>query len=252
MSGSNHAGVRKKNLRFRRTKILWLLIAAALFLVSCLLQLVAALQRWVVLAGAGGTSGLSVENHRYDYYFPAPTWEPLGTTAVLLEEALLVQALGILAMAAGVLFLPDPTVDHIRSVGIAIAAFEALLAAILAASFAVIGSHTFPSGLSGNASGYQDAAVLLWALLLTGLVKPLALAGLWRVRLPAASAACVFLTGTSFVGYLAATYVISPIMAGSYYDARWTETVMAVSTGAAAAAMPFGAGDVVRRTVAAA
>lgn len=250
MSGSKPSGMGLKALRFRRARILWLSIAGALFLLSCLMQLAAILQRRVVPAGTRGPRGLLIENHRYDYYFPVENWVPLGTTAQLFGLAMLLQAIGVLAMAAVVMFLPDPTVDHLRIVGIAAATCEALLAVLFAASFAVIGSHALISGLAGAASGMPDATGLSWGVLLAGVVSPLILAALWRVRLPAAGAACVFLLGTGFAGYLAAIYVISPLIALKAYDARWAETVMAVSTAAAAVAMIFGARDVVRRTVA--
>ncbi|GAA1877693.1 hypothetical protein GCM10009715_25520 [Paeniglutamicibacter psychrophenolicus] len=249
MSGSKPSGTGLEALRFRRARILWLAIAGSLFLLSFLVQLAAVLQRWVVPAGARGPRGLLIENHRYDYYFPVENWVPLGTTAQLFGLALLLQAIGVLAMAAGVMFLPDPTVDHLRSVGIAAAACEALLAVLFAASFAVIGSHALVSGLTGAASGMPDATGLSWGVLLAGVVPPLILAAMWRARLPAAGAACVFLLGTGFAGYLAAIYVISPLLALKAYDARWAESVQAASTGAAAVAMAVGALFLARRTV---
>lgn len=61
--------------------------------------------------------------------------------------------------------------------------------------------------------------------------------------------ACLFLIGSTWLGYFIATYQIAPIFAGymSHDTAPWTETVVAVWTATAAVAMIFAAGDVARR-----
>ena len=61
----------------------------------------------------------------------------------------------------------------------------------------------------------------------------------WLRRSRAAVATCVFLVGSTGLGYFLAAFWIAPIFAGgvSYDTTPWTETVVAASTAAAGIAM---------------
>jgi hypothetical protein len=228
----------RRAVRVRRTSIACLLAAAGLFLVSAALQLAASLQRWVVFSGSRAPNEISVEDHRFDYYFAWDPWEHIGTTGQFFGTGILVQVLGLLAMAVGV--LTQPVAAARRVTAAALAAVESVLALLVAATFGVIGTHALVSGLNGTPSPLQGSSALFWALMLVGSAGLVSLGLLWRARLRAAMAACAFLFGSTVMGYFMATYVIAPIIGGTSHDtAPWTETVVAASTGLAGVAMLF-------------
>lgn len=239
-----------QSVRFQRAAIIFSLTAAGLFLGSAVLQFVASLQRWVVFRSSLGPDGIMAEDHLYDYFFPFESmdpvgtidaWEPVGTAAQLFGTGLLIQALGILAMAIGVVALPGAASRH-SAIRVITAVCEVMLATVVAAAFGIYGAHALISGLAGAPSPLQPWVAIGWL----GFAGLGALGALWLSRSREAALACVFLIGSSLAGYLIATYLIAPVVAGytSHDTTPWTETVVAASTAAAAVAMLL----VVRRT----
>ena len=249
MLGLNETGGYARDVRFRKTSFLFMLAAAALFLVSFTLQLLASLQRWVTFSATRGPTDISVEDHVYDYFIPGEDWEPIGTAAQLLGAGLLVQVLGLLAMALGIMLLPATTRVFSRLGTVGIAGLEAVLVLLVAATFTAHGGYLLASGANGTIPGMQIGPGVFWTMFWASLLGLGALALLWGNRLRAAGTACSLLIGSTMLGYLLATYMVAPMIFGGSHDtARFTETVVAASTAAAAVAMAFGARDVVRRT----
>lgn len=241
MSGLKESGVVARDTSHRKTVVLLLIVAAGLFLASALVQWNASMQRWVTFSGSADPNGPSVEDHMYDYYLPTEEWVPIGSAAELLGIGLLMTAIGFAVLATAVLMIPDPTKDHIKAVAIISLGFDLLLVLATAGLFAWMGLHTLLSGLQGTQSGLLDSGILMQLLLYLGFAAPVILAVRWRNRLPAVSIACVFLLGSTVVGYIVSTYLIAPLIAGMSHDtARWTETVIAVSTAAAGIATVYG------------
>ncbi len=239
----------ERKVRLRKASNICLLVAAGIFFCSAALQCAASLQRWVIFSGSLGSDDLSVEDHVYDYYFPWYDWVAIGTAAQLLGVGLLIQAVGILVMTLGVLLLgvlpqrsaaaggsaataPNGTGKVIAAVSAAtLVAAEVMVVLVVAGIFTFMGTHALLSGMAGIASPLYQWLDLAW---LPGLGL-IILAVRWLRRAPAASAAALFLIGSSMVGYLIATSLIAPVIAGQSHDtARWTETVVAASTAAAA------------------
>ena len=210
----------------------WLLLTSGLFLVSALLQIVASLERWVSFAGAR-TDG-TIEDHLFDYYYPADPWENLGTTAQVFGVGLLVLALGILALARGA----GPHGDRATR----------MLASVTAASFALTGAHALVSGVIGMPTPlqYLPVQLLLSAVGFVGLI----VLGVRFVRKSwPASVACVMLLGSTLPGLMLANFTIAPEIVGyqSHDMTPFTETIVASST-AAAGVMLLGAAVVSHRT----
>jgi hypothetical protein len=251
MSGLSETGGHAREVRFRKTSFLFMLAATVLLLVSFTLQLIASLQRWVTFSGPQGPADRSVEDHAYDYFLPFEGWEPIGNAAQLLGAGLLIQVLGLLAMALAVMLLPAASTVFGRAATVGIAVVEVVLVLLVAAAFTLHGGLVLVAGLNGTPPGLEIGPGVFWPMLLVALVGLVALALFWGYRLPAAGIACVFLIGSTMAGYLLATYMVAPILFGMSHDtARFTETVVAASTAAAAVAVAFGARDVVRRAAA--
>ncbi len=229
----------------RRRSIICLLAASGLLLWSAALQLAASLQRWVVFRASLSPVEVSAEDHLYDYFFPADPWEGIGTAAQLFGWGTLIQALGVAAMAAGVVLLPrrasaqGSAGPHRGMIAAFALAGELLLAAFLAAWFGAVGWHAIASGAAGTPSPLQHAATIGWLA-----VVALCVLGVrWMTALAPASAACFFLLGSTWPGIVVAMYMIAPLFAGgrSHDTSPWTETVMAATTAAAAISMLFAA-----------
>ena len=248
MSGLKESGVAARRIVYRRPVALLLIVAAILFAISSLLQWNASMQRWVTFSNSLSPHDLSVEDHVYDYYLPHDEWVPIGSAAELLGVGLLLVALGFVLMAVAALLISDPTKDRLRAVTAVSLGFELLLVIITAGSFTLMGCHALVSGLHGTDSGLLDSGVLAQLLVYLGLAAPVILAVRWRKRLLAMSLACAFLLGSTIFGYFVSAYMIAPIISGMSHDtARWTETVIALSTCAAAIAAGFGAMRVLRQ-----
>ena len=197
----------------------WLLVAAGFFLASALLQLVASLERWVSFSGARTDS--TIEDHRFDYYYPADPWENLGTTAQVFGVGLLLLALGILALA--------------RAAGRDGDRATRVLASVTAVSFALTGAHALASGLIGTPTAlqYLPVQLLLSAVGFVGLI----VLGVRFVRKSwLASVAFAMLLGSTLPGSLPANFTIAPeiITYQSHDTTPFTETIVAISTAAAA------------------
>lgn len=250
MSASGVSSQRKQTDRLRRTSIICLLTAAGLFLCSAVLQFAASLQRWVVFSGSLGPTDLSAEDHVYDYFFPWVDWVPIGSAAQVFGVGILLQAVGVLVMGFGVIpriarAAGGGGVRHAAAV-VAMVAAETLTVLAISAAFALLGAHALISGMAGSASSLQAWMAVVW-IPSVGLV---ALTLSWVRSLPAAATACLFLIGSSWAGYLLATYLIAPVFSGASHDtARWTETVIALSTAAAGTFLIVAARKVARSPV---
>ncbi|MFU8946548.1 hypothetical protein ACLRGF_07410 [Mycetocola zhadangensis] len=202
--------------------------AAALFVGAAALQLLAAIQRWVIFQPA---NGISVEDHLFDYSVPYEPWVPIGTAAQLYGVGMLLVALGVLLLPVSATLLRRPTEK--RATAAVRMSGEFALAVIGACSLGVEGAHALVSGINGTPSFLQHWGALGWLSLLS----LIALAVLWRTN-RALMLACVFLIGSTSVGYLVSTFFIAPLISGGSHDtARWTEAVVAGWAAAAGAAM---------------
>lgn len=231
MSAVDLAGPDKRPSRSSKPAAIFLLAAAVLLLGSAALQHHASVQRWVVFAGSRPASESFGEDHLYDYYFPLEPWINIGTTAQFFGAGILIQAFAVVVIAIGLLLAPQ--IAKGRYALLALGEFG--IAIVVAATFAVLGTHALNSGIDGAPSPLQH----MWALGHIGLLGLLALAWLWWRKLRTASVACLFLTGSTFMGYFLAMYLIAPIVTsgGSHDTTRWTESVVAASTAAAAVAI---------------
>ncbi|WP_168627571.1 MULTISPECIES: hypothetical protein [unclassified Cryobacterium] len=220
---------RTQAIRLPRASVTWSLIAAALFLTSAALQLAASLQRWVVFRGAFPGNKLSVEDHLYDYTYPAEPWESIGTAAQLFGAGILIAAGGVLAMTIAVVSMPRKG-SH-RGIRILL---EFVIAAVIASWLVMYGLRALLSGLAGSPVALQPSG---W-LGLGAFVGVIALGVLWLFRAPAAALACMFLIDT-VSGQLFSTLLMAPLVAGytSHDTTPWTETVGALGTGAAGISM---------------
>ncbi|NVM96557.1 hypothetical protein [Arthrobacter wenxiniae] len=228
----------RRTVRVRRMSIACQLTAAGLFVVPAALQFVASLQRGVWFSGSRAPAQVSIEDHRFDYYRAWDPWEHIGTAGQFFGSGILLQVLGLLAMAAGV--LAQPVAAARRVTAAALAAVESVLVLLVAATFGVIGTHALVSGMNGTPSQLQGSSALFRALMVVGSAGLVSLGPLWRAKLRAAMAACAFRFGSTVMGYLIATYVMAPVISGGQHDtAPGPETVVAASTGLAGVAMLF-------------
>jgi hypothetical protein len=227
---SDH-GTRTAPIPWTATVVLF--AAAGLFLGSAVLQVVASLQRWVGFRSSL-SEPLSAEDHLYDYYWPYAPWEPIGTAAEFFGLGTLVLAVGILVMTIGVVAIPRTAGS--RGVIVALLAIvEIVLASLVAGSFALHGAHALISGMTGVPSALRDSGALGWI----GVLGLIILAPIWLRRSWAAAAACMFLIGSTGLGYFVAAFGIAPKFAGgtSHDTTPWTETVVAASAAATGAAL---------------
>lgn len=243
MSATSKTGQSELAVRLPKASVFGFLAAAVLFMASAVLQHLASIQRWVVLRGQRPGNELTVEDHELDYSFPADPWETIGTAAQLFGAATLLQAVGVLAMALGVLAVPRVAPNRIGIVA------EPALALLVAAAFAVMGAHALISGINGAPSDLQHSRVLAPLMVWCGFGGLAALAWLWSGMSRAASVACVFLVGSNMFGAAIANFTVAAMIAGyvSHDTTPWLESVVAGTSAAAALAMVFAAGTVVRR-----
>lgn len=206
-----------------------MLAAAGLFLGSGLLQLVASLERWFVLSASWTRGDHSIEDHLFDYSYPADPWQNLGTTAQVFGVGLLLLALGILAMARAV----PRRGGHV----------ERMLTLATAVSFGLTGLHAFVSGLIGVPSPLQLLPVQM-LLSLVGFVGLLVLGARWVRASWSASVSCLLLLGATLPGYFLATFQIAPMLLGyqSHDTTPFTETIVTASTAGAGILMLLAAG----------
>ncbi|MWV48262.1 hypothetical protein GRS96_03100 [Rathayibacter sp. VKM Ac-2803] len=193
----------------------WALGAAGLLLASAVLQLLASIERWVVAADGSAREDSTIEDHRFDYSFPADPWENVGSAAQLHGIGTILLALGVLAAHRA--FTPRGRV-------------AGLLALLVAVSFGLLGLHALVSGVLGAPTPLQNVGLQL-VLSTIPAVALVALALLWATESPFAAVAAVFLLGATLPGYLLAAFAIAPMIMNyqSYDTTPWTEAVVAAS-----------------------
>ncbi|WP_105036882.1 hypothetical protein [Cryobacterium aureum] len=196
---------------------LWSTMAGGLFLASATLQLIASLQRWVVYSAGWTRTDSLIEDHRFDYFYPSDPWENVGVAAQLFGAGMILLALGVLALAN------TPRLRVGRSTQV--------VPLVVALAFGITGVHAVVSGLAGIPSPAQYLPVQI-ALSLIQSVGLLFLGLRWLPASWSATVSCLFLLGSTLPGYLVATFVIAPALAGyqSYDTTPWTETIVAATT----------------------
>jgi hypothetical protein len=233
----------------------WPLTAVALLAGSALLQLVASLERWVTLVAGWTRTDFSIEDHRFDYSYPAQPWENLGSTAQFFGAGMILLVLGVIAVARATAqgaVTQGAAGRRTESHGAAAPGAEAqgtagrrsgdrttrVLVGAVAASFGLTGAHALVSGLIGFPAPLQYLPIQL-LLSLVAVVGLVALAVRWLRVSPAASVACVLLLGATLPGFYLASFQIAPALVGyqSYDTTPFTETIVAASTALAALAM---------------
>ncbi|MFB2581365.1 hypothetical protein ACEXQD_08940 [Herbiconiux sp. P15] len=203
------------------TSARWSLVVAALWLASAALQVVASLERWVVAAGSWTRGDVSIEDHRFDYWWPADPWENVGAAAQL-------HGAGLLLLAIGVLLLPRaaPARRH---------GLDGAVAVVVAILFGFDGAHVLVSGLMGAPSPLQYVPLQLLLAGVTAIGLVVLAANRFATSWPTALG-CLVLVGATLPGYIVATFVIAPAITGyqSFDTTPWTETIPAVWTALAA------------------
>ncbi|THG29892.1 hypothetical protein [Naasia lichenicola] len=177
------------------------LLAAGLLIGSSVLQILASLERWGPAANGWTRSDFLIEDHRFDYFFPAYPWEPIGSAAQLLGVGLLLLAAGIASFAIAV----RPSGKSTSFV------MPALLSVIAAAPFGLLGLHALVSGITGRPA-FADAAWYVFSLL--SIVGLIALAVLSARHSIAWSVASIALIGSTLIGYIVSTFAVAPAVAG--------------------------------------
>ncbi|MFS4507378.1 hypothetical protein ACMA46_14195 [Clavibacter sp. Sh2141] len=198
------------------------LVAALLLAGSAALQIDASLQRWVTARGAlPAFRRDAIESHEYDYDTPTAGWVPLGDAAQRHGIGMILLALAVVALA------------------VAVGAggwTGALVTLAVAAPFGLAGVHALWSGIAGAPSPLAGASLLPALLGVAGLV---AVAVIRPGRAHASLldvVALVLLTAPALPGYLAAAFLLAPLIHGdtSYDTTPWTETVIGAEVGLAA------------------
>ncbi|MFS0733535.1 hypothetical protein ABC304_16245 [Microbacterium sp. 1P10UB] len=201
------------------------IIAPLLVLGSAVLQQIAAVQRWTSAAPAEGER--SIEDHLFDYVFPADPWVPVGAAAELAGVAYLLLACGVgFVVFAGGRRCPIGSLAAVPVIG----------------WFLYVGGHALLSGILGVPSALFNPAVAvgLGTLAVAGLVVLAAAVGR---RSSATAVAFILLLGLTWPGYVVAAFVIAPVVAGyqSYDTTPWTESIGAAATAAAGVGLLFSA-----------
>ncbi|MFF8186361.1 hypothetical protein ACF044_03775 [Microbacterium sp. NPDC016588] len=197
-------------------------IAATLLLGSAALQYVAAAERWLVAPATWTRQDRWIEDHLFDYSYPADPWENIGTAAQWFGA-------GYLLLAAGVLVLAGR--GHGPAYGL-----SRIAAVSTAACLGLTGVHAFASGVLGVPTFLQWPILLLGVIAFAGLIVLVAVS-IWSA--PATALTSALLLMTTVPGYIFACFVIAPAVVGSssYDTTPHTETVIAVATAAAAAVL---------------
>lgn len=194
---------------------------------SGVLMVMASVARWWPACApghAGGDACLAVQDHRYDVWFMAAPWRPLGPDAQLYGAATLLLATAFVVLPTLV------TRGHASRTA-------QLGGAVLALTFAVQGGQTVLAGLTGQA---VDVAVLrpLWVLqvvLLPVVLTVLVRQGRRAGRRPTLNTAA----GVVLLAALTTTDPLArALIAVGPYDSRpWHEAVFGAALVLAAAAL---------------
>lgn len=227
MSAINDSSRVTRSSRFRTASFTLLLAAAVLFLASVLIQQRASVQGWEVFSGDG--PGIDPQ-------------EQFAATARLFAVANALKALGILAMAAGVLALPRAA--HRRRAVVA----GSVAAVLVAVSFGIHAMLAAGQGSTGVQSLVMDPALPQRMLFLFCLVGLVAAAIWWRGTCRPAVIGCLFLLGSTVLGEFVANFFLVPLFAGHPWTDSfgWTGILAMASTAAAGISMLFAAGTVRR------
>lgn len=204
----------------------------ALLFVSSLLQGVAAVQRWLFFDHATIGRDRTIEDHLFDYAFPADPWVSVGSAAILF-------GIGYVLVAAAV-----------ACIGGAAAATHRITVVVWTVTFVAAGPlvltgvHALVSGILGSPSPLQYVVGTSGALLL-GLLQAvgLTLLAVFVARRSLAWAVgVVVLIGTTVFGHFLAVFTIGPWIVGyqSYDTTPWSEAVVAGFTAIAAIAVLTG------------
>ena len=235
-----HPDARPRAVAPPRAPLLLRAVAVVLLVLSAWLQLDASLQRWVTARASWTRRDRLIEDHLFDYAYPADPWEPVGDAAQRYGAGMILLAVGLVAVAVAL--------GGTRVTG-------GVLVVLVAGPFAAQGVHALASGILGRPSPLVHLLGVLALVQLAGGIAVVALVVAARVRRtptdgsPADAVAVVLALGASVPGYLVATFAIAPLVngTGSYDTTPWTETVVAASTAAAALAMLVSAVAVRRR-----
>lgn len=202
---------------------LWLGGAIALLLAaSSVIQFWASFERWIVAWNSWDRDSAWVEDHRFDYIAPSDPWEPIGDTALLF-------GIGYLLMVPAILALPLAA-RRLRWLGI-------VAAIVAAAPFVYVGVHSAWSGRLGVPSPMADGDGMgfMTRLATAGLVALIVLAIVLARTSRGWMTVALLIIPTTLWGYLVGSLTIAPLFWEVSYDTtRWSETVVAAWTAAAA------------------
>ncbi|MBZ4487527.1 hypothetical protein LQ938_01740 [Microbacterium sp. cx-55] len=219
--------------RRARTSSVSSLAAAGLFVFSGALQFVASWERWVTARAGRPPGDVTLEDHLYDYFWPADPWVNVGAAAQLLGLGMVVLAVGVIVLAVSV------RAGTVRAGTL----WTTVAVVAVAVPTALTGIHALVSGGIGAPSALQHGPFLTITTLLpfAGLIV---LSIRWMRRSPAAALACLPLLATTMPGYLFALFAAAPLIVGyqSHDTTPWSETIIAVCTGLAALPLVAGAG----------
>ncbi|WP_313814781.1 hypothetical protein [Glutamicibacter sp.] len=221
----------QQDSRAAATAMLSTLGAAVLFFLSCNNQLQAAHTRWIRYGSGYEPGGLSIEDSRFDYYLPQPPVILLPDTSLPFGIGMLLQALGLLLLLLCLLHLRPRSAVRARRI-------QRLCGLLAAASSALLGIEAVVTGL--NATLFDRFSTHWAAIPVLALAGPallvLGVFAWWRM--PSLAIALMCSMSTSIIGYLASALLIAPLVTGhdSFDAVPGTETIVALGTGAAAAA----------------
>ena len=229
MSAINDSSPVTRSARFRSAAFMFLLGAAVLLLASVVIQQQASIQRVEMFTGEleGDVPGVDPR-------------EQFAATARLYGLSNILKALGILALAAGMLALP-------RAAGRRRSVVAGSVAAILAAvAFGILAVLAMDEGSTGAQSLVMDPALPLRMLLLLSIVGLVAAALWWRGTSRPAVIGCLFLLGSTVLGDFVANIFLAPLLAGHPWSESfgWTQVLVMGATAAAGISMLFAAGTV--------
>ncbi|MBV1780805.1 hypothetical protein KRR55_16955 [Paeniglutamicibacter sp. ABSL32-1] len=239
MSAIKDPARRTRPGRFTGASTIWLFLAAALFLASATLRLLAAFQRRAAFSSLE-PSGIALGEGPVPASFD-PT-ASLEAAARLQAAGIWALALGVAAMAIGVLAVHGP--------GILRKVIEMLLALLVAVSLAFQAMNVLTPGTIASSEQMEYSLWLLRTQDLAVFAGLISLACLWGSRLRAAMTACLFLLGSTMLGELLAGFLIAAVLgASATHDMLLhSEAMIAGTVAAAGAALLFAARTTARRS----
>ncbi|GAA1410814.1 hypothetical protein AUR04nite_33460 [Glutamicibacter uratoxydans] len=210
-----------------------MLAAAGLLLLSAILQLAAAASRWLIHPEGLGGSAPMAQDGVYDYFLASEPFAMIPGTSLPFGIGMLLQAAVIVLLAASLHRSMPGTGDSLRRAELLVGF---LLGFLAAAGPALIGYHALRIGLAGTAAGIfllvEPAGLYILAASASAL---LVLSIIALTRNVWAGIAMCFTVGSTLPGYLVASFLIAPLLAGdtSYDTTAGSEAIVAFSTLAA-------------------